>query len=132
MKHVLIADDENDIRAIVGVLLNHLGCEYEPTSSGEMALDAYALARRSSRPFDLIILDLAMPYTNGFEVAEKIRSAGDLDTPIMFMTAFEKGDELSDRAAELTALPICRKPFAAMEMMAVIREALGTESPAAA
>lgn len=125
MKYVLVADDENDLRAIVGVMLSNLKCEWQAISSGEQALDAYALARHSDRPFDLLILDLAMPYTNGFEVAERIRSAGDLDTPILFMTAFEKGEELSDRAMTLTAIPICRKPFCATEMMAAIGEALG-------
>jgi DNA-binding response OmpR family regulator len=121
---VLFADDDPDIRVLMAAIFRDMGVDAVAASGGEAALDAYALARHEEDAFDLLMLDLAMPYTNGFEVASKIRAAGDTTTPILFMTGFEEEYDLSERAAELTPLPILHKPFTVQEFEARLESVL--------
>ncbi|MBW3637360.1 MAG: response regulator [Armatimonadetes bacterium] len=110
-KHILIADDDYGLRLILRALLDSKGYEVRCVSGGEAALDAYANARAAKWPYELIVTDLGMPYTNGFEVAAKIRGVGDSETPILFMTASNEEIGLNERAAELTPFQILYKPF---------------------
>ncbi|RYX83955.1 response regulator [bacterium] len=115
MKRILICDDDVEIRDWLRLLLSECEVELTIVSGGEDALDAYAHARHGGESFDLLLCDLAMPYTNGFEVAQKIRAAGDSETPVLFMTAFDDDDSLCARAAELSVVPILHKPFKSVE-----------------
>lgn len=79
-----MVDDNDDFRIGVGTLLIWL-CD--TASSGKEALEMYQTARDSSTPYELIILDCAMPEMDGFEVAKIIRQ-DDADTKIVFLTAY--------------------------------------------
>jgi two-component system, OmpR family, response regulator len=79
--HVLIVDDDDAIRDVVGTALRYAGFE---TSAAVDGLDA--LARASESPPDLIVLDVLMPRLDGFEVCRRLRSQGDR-APIIFLTA---------------------------------------------
>ncbi len=86
MYRILIVDDEPDPLTLFSMVLSREGFDVVGVRSGEEALREYSTAKNSSRPFDLVILDLAMPYMNGFEVEEKIRSVGDSSTKVAFFT----------------------------------------------
>jgi CheY-like chemotaxis protein len=65
---VLVADDDVDAGAILGLLFEFAGCDVRVVQSG---YEAVALAR-DFRP-DLVILDINMPGMDGFEAADMIR-----------------------------------------------------------
>lgn len=115
MKRVLICDDDVEIREFLRLLLSECDVELTVVSGGEAAVDAYALARHTHESFDLLLLDLAMPYTNGFEVAQRVRDSGDTETRVLFMTGFDDNESLRARAAELSRNPILHKPFKSVE-----------------
>ena len=86
---VLIADDEPDIREIIEYNLTREGYQVQTAKDGNEALTK----ARSFKP-DLIILDIMMPYKNGVEVCEILRSQSDFQqTMIIFLTA--RSDESS-------------------------------------
>lgn len=86
-KCILIADDEPDILEILQYNLNAHGYAVIEARNGLEALEK----AREFRP-QLILLDVMMPYKNGFEVCEILRSQPEFaDTPILFLTAL--GDE---------------------------------------
>ena len=82
-KKILIADDEPDILEIVGYNLRKEDYEVYTAKDGKEAVDK----AREIKP-DLIILDMMMPYRNGVEVCEILRSQPAFDdTLIIFLTA---------------------------------------------
>ncbi len=78
--HILIADDNPEIREIVRILLTGEGFFVMEAKDG-----ASALAKIKTQSFDLIILDIMMPGMNGYETCQNIRSIS--NAPILFLSA---------------------------------------------
>lgn len=81
MKKILVADDEVKIRELVRMYLEKEGFRVVEAADGAAALDY--LAREH---FDLVILDLMMPNTDGWTVCREIRKR-DNPVPIIMLTA---------------------------------------------
>lgn len=84
--HILIVDDNPEVREIIHVLLKGEGFEIEEAGDGESALD---LVRRID--FDLIILDIMMPGKNGYQTCLEIRKNS--NAPILFLSARTKDSD---------------------------------------
>jgi DNA-binding NtrC family response regulator len=80
--HILVIDDEPDIRESLEVLLSSEGYRVELAAN---ATDG--LKRLEGSTFDLVLLDLMMPDKSGMEVLEEIRIR-DRETPIFLITAY--------------------------------------------
>lgn len=85
MTHILIAEDEFDIRELLTELLESSGYHVTSAANGMEALKLH-----QSATFDLMILDIMMPYLDGFEVAQQVRKTS--QTPIIFLTALQDED----------------------------------------
>ncbi|MDD5067868.1 MAG: response regulator, partial [bacterium] len=80
---ILIVDDEPDLKEILGCKLGLLGYETIPASHGLEALEKI----KQFRP-DLILLDVMMPYLNGFQLCDKLRSnTSTCLIPVILLTA---------------------------------------------
>lgn len=81
-----------------------------------------ALTKISDEIYDLIILDIQLPETNGLEICKKLRE-NDSHTPVMMLTS--RGEE-SDKvlALELGADDYITKPFGILELLARIKALL--------
>src|ERR1700685_3796618 len=80
--HILVIDDEPDIRESLEVLLSSEGYRVELAANA-----AEGLKRLEGSTFDLVLLDLMMPDKSGMEVLEEIR-ARDRETPVFLITAY--------------------------------------------
>src|SRR5579862_7376354 len=80
--HILVIDDEPDIRESLEVLLSSEGYRVELAANA-----TEGLKRLEGSTFDLVLLDLMMPDKSGMEVLEEIR-ARDRETPIFLITAY--------------------------------------------
>ncbi len=76
---VLIADDDEDIRFMVTMLMDEEGWDVTTTSSGREAVELL-----NGTQFDALVLDLNMPPGSGLEVLEARRSAGDTTPTVLF------------------------------------------------
>jgi len=71
---VLVMDDEEIIRDVVGMMLAELGCLPELCGEGGAAVEQYRQALERGTPYDLVILDLTVPGgMGGLEAARRIR-----------------------------------------------------------
>lgn len=109
---VLVADDESLIRMGLKTLLAELGHEAVLAANGREAL---ALARAGH--FDLALLDINMPLTDGLEAAKVIARKHPM--PIIFLTAYSEQD-LIERAAQLPIQGYLVKPVNARDLAAAL------------
>jgi len=121
---LLVVDDEPFLREAVAASLRFLGFEVTTAENGASAL---LLAR--DRPFDLVVLDVMLPDTDGFEVVARLRRDG-LRVPVIFLTA---RDTQADKVTGLTigGDDYLTKPFGLEELAARIRTVLRRTRPAA-
>ena len=110
--HLLIVDDDPQIRSVLRIALQQAG--HSVTEAGD---GAEGLAKARSGRFDLIVLDIGLPEMDGLAVCRSLR-AGDT-TPVLFLTA--RQDEI-DRVLgfELGGDDYVTKPFSPRELVARI------------
>jgi two-component system, OmpR family, response regulator len=116
--HILIVDDDREIRELVSSYLEKNGLRVTSASDGRQMrrfLDANAV--------DLIVLDLMMPGDDGLLLCRELRSGKRRTTPVLMLTA--RTDE-TDRiiGLEMGADDYLAKPFAARELLARIKAIL--------
>ncbi len=108
---VLLADDDDDIRALLASALRREGYCVIEASDGAQMLDHIGgalLFEDTARP-DIIVSDQRMPGFMGTGILSGIR-ASEWDTPFVLITAFGN-DQLEREALELGADAVVRKPF---------------------
>lgn len=116
---ILIVDDmPQNVQVLAGILKNE-GFDCVPAMSGEQAL---SIARK--RPPDLILLDIQMPGTDGFEVCRQLQSDEQTHSiPIIFLTARTETDDVV-RGLKLGAVDYITKPFQQTELLMRVRNHL--------
>lgn len=113
--HVLLVDDDPDIRDVVGAMLEAVGLIVEPVTTAEAALE-----RARERHFDLLVLDWSLPGMTGLDLCRKIRAEPALSTiPVLFLTAHSSSKDIVDAFAS-GADDYVAKPFRAPELGARI------------
>ncbi len=112
---ILIADDESIIRMGLKSMLEGMGHEVTATVNGREALE---MTRRQQ--FDLAILDIKMPYTDGMQAAKTIARTKPM--PIIMLTAFGDND-LIEKASDLPIQGYLIKPVEPAELSAAINVA---------
>lgn len=115
-KHILVIDDESDIRELLTYNLKKEGFIIDTASDGETAL---ATIRKHS--FDLIILDLMLPGIQGIELCKILRNDPKTSKiPVIMLTA--KSEEV-DRilGLEIGADDYITKPFSPRELIARVK-----------
>jgi DNA-binding response OmpR family regulator len=81
MAKILIADDEQLIRKLIGDCLKKEGHEVLEAENGEIALELF----EANKDLELALLDIMMPEVDGWEVCRKIREKSDM--PVMLVSA---------------------------------------------
>lgn len=111
--HILIVDDDPDIRELVGEYLEKNGFRTSTAADGKAMWAALDRSR-----VDLIVLDLMLPGEDGLALCRKLRAGSDI--PVIMLTA--RGDEM-DRiiGLEMGADDYIPKPFSPRELLARIK-----------
>jgi len=112
-ENILLIEDEQALRSTLSTRLRGEGYVVDTASDG---VEGYEKA--TTRPFDLIILDIMLPHRSGLDVCRDIRQAG-LATPILFLSARH---QTTDKVIglKLGADDYVTKPFKAAELVARI------------
>ena len=114
--HILVADDNADMRAYLTRLLTAQGWQVEAVGDGEAALAAV----RRRRP-DLVLTDVMMPRLDGFQLLRALRRDDDTATVPVVVVSARAGREASVEGLALGADDYVVKPFSAPELMARVR-----------
>jgi DNA-binding response OmpR family regulator len=116
-ERILVIEDEEAIAAFVQTTLEREGFTVEMVGNGTAAL-----AQIGRRPPGLILLDLMLPGTDGFEVCRQVRSTEPYIPIIMLTARAEDVDKII--GLELGADDYMTKPFNARELIARVRAVL--------
>lgn len=114
---VLIIDDEAEIRESLQTLLEIEGYEVETAVDGEDGL-----LRLAERPFDLVLLDLALPDRSGLDLLPEIRSL-DPQLSVIMITAYGTVED-AVRAMQFGATNFLQKPWDNEKLLADVRIAV--------
>lgn len=121
---ILVVDDEDSILQFVSYNLKKEGYEVECVHDGDEALAAF-----ESQPFDLVILDIMLPGTDGYEVCRRLRARSAV--PVLFLSA--RDTELDKVVGlELGADDYLAKPFGIRELTARVKALLRRAASSAA
>lgn len=115
-RHILVVDDDPQIRDVLRITLTQAGFDVTEAADGTAAI----AATHRAMP-DLIVLDIGMPEMDGLEVCRRLRKSSSV--PILFLTA--QGDDI-DRVVgfEIGGDDYVAKPFSPRELVARIRAIL--------
>jgi len=126
---ILLVEDNADTRAALDLLLRDATFRVEMAGNGAQALHLYRARRAEDAPYDLLVLDAALPDFSGFAVAEEIRADGDQQTPIIFCTAYDEPIAHA-RAHLVQAHDVWFKPDAMTDFKELLTNALTHLAPA--
>jgi len=113
---VLVVDDDRVLADVVAFTLRREGFQVILAYDGKSALKRWA----EDEP-DLIVLDINLPYIDGFTVCKRIREQA--DTPILLLTVRSEEDDIV-HGLELGADDYITKPFSPKVLIARVRTAL--------
>jgi CheY-like chemotaxis protein len=122
MARILVAEDEDAVRAYVERALTHGGHSVAAVADGMQAVDALGRER-----FDLLVTDIVMPNMDGITLALKVTKDWP-DMAVLLMTGYAAERQ---RAHNLEALihKVIAKPFTMADLFAAVDEALAKRPP---
>lgn len=114
--NLLLVDDDPKFRAFMQKGLQESGLAVETAESGERALEL--IEGQPPGRFDLLLLDVMLPQSSGWDVLARLRQQGDA-TPVIFLTARSAVEERV-KGLRLGADDYVIKPFEFSELLARI------------
>ena len=120
--HVLVVDDEVDIRVLIQDILTDEGYSVTVAADAEEARKA-----RAEQKFDLILLDIWMPDTDGITLLREWSEGGDLQCPVVIMSGHGTVDAAVE-ATRLGAFDFVEKPLSLAKLLRTVEAALEPET----
>lgn len=118
---ILIADDIEDNREVLSVLLAQVGFEVRAVNDGDAAIRVFEVWRPQ-----LVLMDMRMPVMDGYEATRRIRALAGSDVVIFAVTASARMEDLADARA-VGVDDFVGKPFREAHLLATIGRYLGAE-----
>ncbi len=122
MARILLIDDDDDVRTVVGMVLARCGHTVIEARDGQEGLDLFPTAVA-----DLVITDVMMPRKDGFEV---LRALGKREPPVKVIVMSGGGriaaENPLDTARQLGAAQVLAKPVSVKALMDAIQEVLAS------
>ena len=115
--HILVVDDEEQLRSILSAELSRAGYNVATAADGDEAI-----ASLQNKTFDLVLLDIRMPKVNGFEVL-KFAKQNMPTVKVIMLTAFADLKHAVE-SKKLGATDFITKPYDIEELLATIERAL--------
>ena len=124
MAHILVVDDDPDIRKLAEKILINQGHKVSQAEDGETGL-GFAIVKKP----DLILLDLNLPKMDGFEVCRRLKTdEATREIPVIMLTAAYPEWEDAQKGFELGADEYVIKPFASELLLHNIERLLKQKS----
>ena len=121
MPHILVVDDEPDIRDLLQEILEDEGYKVETAENGETARQAY----HQHQP-NLILLDIWMPDVDGITLLKEWTENGNLSVPVIMMSGHGTV-ETAVEATRLGAFDFIEKPLSLAKLLLTVEQALSSD-----
>ena len=116
MAWVLLAEDDEDVAALMQTVLSGIGHEVVRARNGDEALRLATAGR-----FDALVFDVSMPHLTGLEVIERLEASPRVGwTPVVLVTA----EAVEDLPPLRTGITYMRKPFELDQLVAAVQQAV--------
>ena len=125
MKQIIVAEDEDQTRRSLAVVLESAGYVVEEAKNGLEAMEKLLSVDRSN-PFDLLLTDIFMPMMTGIELINFIRKQ-DKYLPIIVITGY-RDEKLSRQLSGLECSNLIEKPFEPDVLLQCITQVLNQEN----
>lgn len=119
---LLIVDDDPHIRKLLKLYLRSSGYELYEAATGEEALQLFG-----ETSFDVVLLDLILPYYGGFRLCQKFKATAGKKPYVIIITG-DDSPEARSTAKECGADDFIAKPFAPADVIARIENATAAAS----
>jgi DNA-binding NtrC family response regulator len=116
--HVLVVDDEADIRSLIKDILSDESFGVTVAANANEARQA-----RANRKFDLVLLDIWMPDTDGITLLREWSEAGEMSSPVVIMSGHGTVDTAVE-ATRLGAFDFVEKPLSIAKLLRTVEAAL--------
>jgi len=114
---ILLLEDEYSLRKSIKELLEESGYVVDDFANGDEALEAIG-----NSTYDLLLLDVNVPGTDGFDLLDSLRKSG-VETPTIFITSLTEIDSL-EKGYDLGCCDYIKKPFDMKELKLRVSSAL--------
>jgi CheY-like chemotaxis protein len=111
-EHVLVVEDQRDIREFVAFVLETEGYRVSTADNGAVALEQVAREH-----VDVVLLDMRMPVMDGWAFAQAYRERPGPHAPIVVLTAAQ---DAASRAAQIQADDYLGKPFELDDLLKMV------------
>jgi DNA-binding response OmpR family regulator len=119
MQKILVAEDERDIRELIGFTLRFAGFEVIQVANGIDAVEQAAEVQP-----DLIILDVRMPKMTGYDACRKLKEdPATNEIPVVFLSAKGQEGEIKE-GLDVGAIEYIVKPFAPDDLTNQVKDVL--------
>jgi DNA-binding response OmpR family regulator len=115
---ILICEDNPMAMKTVSVVLEREGFEVDVADDGNIGIDML-----QKNEYDLLVVDIHLPYRSGLELVKFVRSDLGKDTPVIILTAFSD-NQMQRQAGELGISDYIIKPFNPVDLVARIKSIL--------
>ncbi len=122
---ILLAEDDRDVKDIVGSILQDFGYRVIDAANGQEAIDRY---RERSSDIDLVILDVIMPKKSGREVYDVVKSINP-SASVLFTSGYT-ADIINMKGIFEEGFQFLSKPISPVNLLQKIREILDSEQGA--
>lgn len=132
MSHILIVEDELQLRRIITMNLARRGCSVGEADSVESGFDMVSAAWEAGYPFDLIILEIHLANSCGWDLLRLLRAsetAGE-GAPLPPVIALSALPMARSRISEFAPLAALLKPFPIPALMRLIERFTSSAAPA--
>src|SRR5579871_2685441 len=119
LKNILIVDDSESIRELVGLTLESSGYQVQKGMDGQDALKFL-----DGRAIDLVITDLNMPVMDGIQLIREIRKKPEYSTVPILMLTTESQTAKKDEAKAAGATGWVVKPFVQDKLLQVVKKVI--------
>lgn len=132
MAHILVAEDERDIRELINFTLMFAGHTVTLATNGEEAVEMATKALANGKKPDLIMTDVRMPKMTGYEACRQLKQLDAFkDTPVVFLSAKGQDEEIQS-GMNVGAAAYILKPFSPTDLTKRVSEILESAVPPAA
>lgn len=125
-RRVLVMDDQELVRIIAGKILNHFGFDVEFARHGDEAIDIYAGAYNSDKPFSCVLLDLTVDYGKGAK--ETITKLKEVDSQVKaIVSSGYSNDPIFFNYDKYGFKGVIKKPYDLVDLNKTVRDVISGE-----